>query len=343
MKYVFFVVTFGSIYDRVLPLIEEKKNKGEIIVVATTEQIELFFKHYTAFKVIRTQVHPNLINKKIWYKIFSNLIRSKLEYRKLFKEFKGGNVYFFGSSCAIVIYSYTQKLSKNNTIYQYLSKSSNLKHTKEIRCMAILMKLFAKTFLNLDTEIMNDGVTPYYSLDKKFYDKNNVHIVNNYMPDYKLLDRHMVKLDIIEGKKILFAIADLIACDHVEETEFIKKINAVVTILNESFPDSYVVKPHPRSNKVYGKMQYSTIVPPHIPSEFLMKHPWEFIIGIESTALISATKQTDAKVISLIELFNYKYPEAQKKWRDYLQSGSENKILFPKQLQEFKGILNIKN
>ncbi len=343
MNYIFFVTTFGSIYDRVLPLIEERKGKGKIVVVVTTDQIYKFFKEFTEYKVIQTKVHPDLISKKIWYKVFSNLIRSKLEYRKLFKEFKGGNVYFFGSSCAIVIYSYIQKLSKNNAIYQYLSKPSNMKHTKEVGCKATLMKLFAKIFLNLDTEIMNTSVASCYELDKKFYDKNHVHIVNNYTPDYRLLDRYMVKLDIIEGKKILFAIADLIACNRVEETEFINKINDVIDILNENYPDLYVVKPHPRLNKVYGQMQYSTIIPQYIPSEFLMKHPWEFVIGIESTTLISAAKQTDAKVISLIDLFNYKYPEAQKKWRDYLQFGSKNEILFPKQLQEFKDFLNIKN
>ena len=77
MKYIFFVTTFASIYDRVLPLIEEKKEKGEVIIVASTEQIELFFKEYTDFKVIRTKVHPDLITMKTKYRILFNIIKSK--------------------------------------------------------------------------------------------------------------------------------------------------------------------------------------------------------------------------------------------------------------------------
>jgi len=71
MKHIFFVITFASIYDRVLSLMEEKKDKGEIIVIVATDQIEMFFKNYTDFKVIRIKVHPNLITRKTKHRILS--------------------------------------------------------------------------------------------------------------------------------------------------------------------------------------------------------------------------------------------------------------------------------
>jgi len=67
IKYIFFVTTVGSIYDAVLPLIEEKKDKGEILVIAATDEAELFFSEFTDYKIIHQNLNPNLIirnNKK---------------------------------------------------------------------------------------------------------------------------------------------------------------------------------------------------------------------------------------------------------------------------------------
>jgi hypothetical protein len=338
-KFIFFVTTFGSIYQRVLPLIEEKKEYGDIKVVVTTEQIELFFKNFTDFQVIRTKIHPDLIGKKTWYKLFFNLFRSKLEYQKLFRGVEDAEIYFFGTASAIVIYSYIQKLSKNNVVYLCLCEPSNLKETVKTGIISTLMNFFTKIFLNLDTEILTLGSSRFYSLDKIFFDKNHITIISDYKPNYRLLDRYMTKLDVMNGKKILFAMEDLIACDHVEETEFITKLDAAVEILNEYYPELCVVKPHPRLKKIYGKMASFPVISEYIPSEFLLKHAWEFVIGIESTSLISAAKQTNACVISLINLFTYKSAESQNNWRNYLQGDIENKIHLPKDLLEFRQLL----
>ena len=110
MKLIFFVLTSASIYDRVLPLIEEKRGNGEIIIVATTDHIEKFFKDYTNFKVIRTKVHPDLITTKTKSKIFTNIIRSKIEYNKLFRNIKDAEIYFCNRSWALVIFSYIKRI-----------------------------------------------------------------------------------------------------------------------------------------------------------------------------------------------------------------------------------------
>ena len=173
-KNIFFITTVGSIYEQALPLIEQKKNDGEIIVVATTEQIELFFKNYTNFKVLRMRVYPDLINKKIWYKLFSNIIRSKIEFRRLFKDIEGADVFFFGSGWAIVVYSYIQKLARKNILHQILCKPTSLEFNVEKTFKANLMRLFAKIFFNLDTIVVNDSVSSSYELDATFFEKNHV-------------------------------------------------------------------------------------------------------------------------------------------------------------------------
>jgi len=49
------------------------------LVVATSEEVELFFKNYTDLKVIRTSVNPNLVTRKSKSKVLSNIIKSKSE------------------------------------------------------------------------------------------------------------------------------------------------------------------------------------------------------------------------------------------------------------------------
>jgi hypothetical protein len=119
MRHIFFVCSFGSVYHRVLPLIEEKKSEGDVLVVVSNDKLYKFFKSYTTFDTVCLKVNSNLITKKDWYKAILNAIKSKIEYGKLFKKVKNDNVYFFGTGDAIVMFSYIQKLSNENRIFFY--------------------------------------------------------------------------------------------------------------------------------------------------------------------------------------------------------------------------------
>ena len=102
---IFFVISFGSIYRRVLPLIDSKK-KEDILVVTPNENIYKFFTNYTSFPTIQIKANSNLVSKSTWYKALTNAIRSKFEYNKLFKDIKDADIYFFGTGSMIVIFSY---------------------------------------------------------------------------------------------------------------------------------------------------------------------------------------------------------------------------------------------
>jgi len=329
MKHIFFVLTFGSIYDRALPLIEEKKDKGEIVIVATTDQIEMFFKNYTDFKVIRTKVHPDLITRKTKHKILSNIIRSKLEFRKLFKDIENSEIYFCNTGHAVVMYSYIKKLSKRNKVIFYG------KYPIEHNIKAFAMRWITKWLLGVETVIHNMMGVPFWQLDKKFFE--NIEILENYVGDKKLLDKYTVKLDIIEGKDVLILAQDLLVYDLVTQESFVESLDKLIDILDVEFPNLYVVKPHPREKKLYGKMTESKdIVPAYIPSELLMAHPWKFIISMVSTSLISASKITDAKVISMVDLFKWNGEKTHQQWKKAM---AEGKIIIPKDFNEMKELI----
>lgn len=340
MKYVFFVVTSGSICDRVLSLIEEKKDKGKITIVATTEQLEMFFNKYTDFEVIRTNVHPDLITRKTKHKILINIISSKLEFRKLFKDIEKSEIYFCNKGCAVVTYSYIKKLSKRNKVFFFGDKikTTTSAYPIEKGFRAFAMRWITKWLMGIETVVYNRVGVPFWELDEKFFE--NIKLIKPPLKDKRIIDKYAKKLDILKGKKILLAINDVVTVGFVEKTEFINKINNMMGILDDLAPGEYIIKPHHRLNKLYGKMsKCKEIIPPYIPLEFILNHNWKNVIGLGSGSLSSSAIYTDAEVISLIDAFEYQDENVKKELRDRLKKNSQNKIKFLSKIEDLRKIL----
>lgn len=335
MKYIFFVTTFASIYDRVLPLIEEKKEKGEVIIIASTEQIELFFKEYTNFKVIRTKVHPDLITMKTKHRILLNIIQSKLEYRRIFKDIKEAEVYFCNRAWATVIFSYIKKLSKRNKVFFFPKEKSLIEYPIDNSIKANLMRWVAKWLLGLETIVYDNMGVPFWYLDDKFF--KNIQILEYKGEDKKILDMYSKKFDFLKDKQILIPIEDSVAAGTIEKSEFIEKMDQTIDILDSIYPGAYAIKPHPRLNRLLGKMsQCNDIIPPYIPVEFVLNHNWTAVIGINSWSLIQASKITNANVISLIDTVEFTDKNIKKMFRDWLEKESKKRIKFLGQVGELE-------
>jgi len=340
MDYVFFAVALPSIYDIIFPLIEEKKKSGNIVIVATTDQIEQFFREFTNFKVIRVKVHPDLINRKSKYRLLFDIIKSKLEYRKLFKHYSNAEIYFCGDSYALVIFSYLKKLSRNNKVIRCFPKpeKTTVEFPIEHSFRAYIMRWIAKWLMGVETEIRHKTGIPFWQLNKKFYD--NIQIIDNYKGNKKSLEKYMLKLDILKGKEVLVAIEDSVNAGTVEKEEFISKMDEMIDILDELYPKKYVIKPHPRLNRLYGKMATGKdVIPPYVLSEFLMQNDWKVVIGLDSSTLIKATEETNSLVISLIDAIDYIDANIKNMYRDWLAQQSQKSIMIPSNMKEFKKLL----
>ena len=343
MKYIFFVTTVGSITKAVLPLIEERKNKGEILIIAANDESELFFRNYTDFKVIRMKVHPNLITRKTKHKLFSNIIKSKSEYKKVFSNFKNCEIYFFGHSFSLVIYSYVRKLSKNNRIFHWggpQSEEKIVKYPVEKSFRAFIMRCIAKYFMGVEIVVRNKMGVPFWSISDKFYKNRDIQIIDDDFIQDTSVKEYMIKMDILKGKKILLAVEDSVLAGTINEAEFVKKMDRLMDVLDDSAFGDYVIKPHPRLNKLYGKMSHcEDIIPPYVPFELVLNHSWKYIIGLDSTSLLSATRDTNAKVISLMDLIEYRNEKDKKMFRNWLTKEPGRKILFPSDMAELKKLL----
>ena len=81
------------------------------------------------------------------------------------------------------------------------------------------------------------------------------------------------------------------------------------------------------------------IIPEYLPAEFLLHHHWDYNIGIISTTLKRAAEQTDAKVISLIDLIEWTDDAIHEK--EILRDEIKNtRILMPKSIDELKNIMH---
>ncbi len=338
MKYLFFVVTFASIYDRVLPLMEEKSESGEVIVVASTKQIELFFKEYTNFKVIRTKVHPDLITNKTKSRILLNILKSKLEYNRLFRDIRETEIYFCNKSWAIVIFSYIKKLSKRNKVFFFPKEKSPFEYPIDKSIKAYIMRWVAKWTLGIETIVCDNMGIPFWHLDERFFENMNYFEYDG--GDKKILDIYAKKFDFLKDKQILIPIEDSIAAGMIEKSEFIDKMDHTIEILDSIYPGAYAIKPHPRLDRLFGKMsQCKDIIPPYIPAEFVLNHRWRVVIGINSGSLIQASKITNANVISLIDSIEFKDKNIKKMFRDWLEKESEKRIKFLGQVDELEELL----
>jgi len=330
---IFFISSPGQMAHRALSLINKEKFKD--LTIVTTKTIKPFFEDKLDAKILTLDVEPNLITKDTKHKLITNAIKSKFEYNKLFKHVKGQDVYLFFTSWGIVPISYVKKLSKNNKVYLYPEDFLDNMYDEEKGLTALIMKLSAKLLLGLDVYIVRWNNIPVWELKLNSFPMEIIEhdVFNNKLPKEFCIDPKYLK-----GKSILF-LGSKFEIDCEESEDKIKLTNKLVNILDKHFKNKYCVKAHPIDKILYGKMKNCKyIIPAHYLSESLYNHYWDFIIGYHSEALVSAKRHTNAKVISLVKLYDFTNPKVRQYWIDTFDKEG---LIMPKNLEELKCSLMI--
>lgn len=341
-KNIFFVTSFGSIYRRVLPLIDTKKDEDNLIITSN-DNIYKFFTNYTKFNITKIKLNPNLLTKETWYKAPINAIKSKFVYHKHFSQIRNSNIYFFGTGNALVIFSFIQKLAKYNQIFFYSSAINKLEN--QIKPTLIenwktkIICFFIKLLLGIDVKIRQDCGLYNFCIYKKFFNKNKVKVTYQEF-DSSIYKKYIKDLPILKDKEILVLISDLVGEGRVEEEVFRKFSNKLAYILNEHYKDKYVIKPHPNMSIVYGKLIFAPTIDSYIPAQFLTHHTWKVIIADCSAALVFPEEQNlnGIKLIELIDMLEFKDISAQNEMRDFLQKWNP-KLLFPQSFNELERMI----
>ena len=343
MKSVFFITSSGSIYRRALPLIDQKSKDGEVLVVTSNDNTYKFFTNYTPFKTIQSRVNPNLIaGKDKIFKLISNVVKSKFEYRKLFKDIKGSNIYFFNTGNTIVTFSYIQKLAKHNKIFFYSSEKDKLdKQIKPTIFNSWYTKVvisFIKLTLGIDIKVRKDCHLISLCVYKEFFAKNN--ITDTYQEfDQNIYKKYMKKIDLVD-KKVLVLWSDLVSEGRIDEKTFTEQSNQLIQLLKEYYPNKYIIKAHPNMSMLYGLMVNQPQLESYVPSQFFMYHPWKIVIADCSAALVFPEEQnlTKTKLIEMVDILKFKDSKVQKELKQFLISWNP-KLLFPQSFKELERML----
>ena len=244
------------------------------------------------------------------------------------------------SAWALAIYYYIQKLAKNNTVEQYISAEividmNDIKIIKGVKSWC--MNLATKLLLGIDTRIIESCGSRAYEINDSYYKRNNVTTMKKKW-DKISFDKYAKNLH-LGSKDILILTEDAIAYNRVDEEKYIESMNELYSLLHWHFPLSYIVKTHPNTTKVYGKINGAPKIPSYIPAEFLLFHKWKYIIGAESSILFKGANETKAKVISLIYVLPFLSRSVQDDFKKFFD-GMTDKILYPENMKELGEMMN---
>jgi hypothetical protein len=158
-------------------------------------------------------------------------------------------------------------------------------------------------------------------------------IVNEDNFDNKLPKEFMLDPTTLKNKRVLF-LGSRFEIDCEETKDKVDITNELMDILTTKFREQYSIKAHPIDKTLYGTMKTSQdIIPAHILAESLWEHEWEVIVGYHSEALVSAKLNTNARVISLIKMYEFTNPKVRQYWLDTFE---KHGILMPNNLEELK-------
>jgi hypothetical protein len=315
----------------VLPLLQEKEKQGEVLIITGSPEVHDFFTTYMNYPVPQMKVHPNLITRTSKLMIIPRIFKAKWEFHTIFRNIKDTEIFFFGNSYSIVIFSYIQKLSKHNTIYHCSAptKEASVIYPLHHGFLAYLMQWIALWLLGTETTVHSNQGILFWKLSPSYFTKNGIiEKVVSKQPSMK----DVPAFDFLDQKEILITLQDLLVYDYVTKESFIAVHDKLLSLLESLAPQRYCIKPHPHESTVYGNMaENENIAQAYIPSEFFMDHPWKLIIGIFSTALLSASEMSHAKILSLIDLFTWKDIKKKEQWKKTMDNG---KILFPQTVDQ---------
>jgi len=190
-----------------------------------------------------------------------------------------------------------------------------------------------KQFYNAPIQLgMSSPGTYMICLKKDFIQDSNIHIIHDneiYYDETLKLFRNidLPRIDI----KILFI------AQTFDNEKFFER-NAIEEVLNILNIEQVHIKMHPKLNSTNTLLNCKKL-PDFLPVEFYFKSVNNIVISFHSASLITASKFNHLKVISLFDIVGKKN-EFSKKVKNKLLEKSDNRILFPSNINELILLLN---
>jgi hypothetical protein len=231
-------------------------------------------------------------------------------------------------------------MAKNNSVY-FFTIPFHHTGTPQTDTASKLKSKLIKLLLGIDTFMAKTGGNSYPRLSPNFFKDNRI---TTWMQEFNtkedIAKEIRDKITELKNKEILFIEEpqDITGNDRIDYAELHSSSDILYDML-DSRDNITITKPHQKKFMGYGKMTLFDTLPNFVPSEFILGHPWKIIIGIESFSLVMATRLSDSKVISLINMFYYNNEKVQNNLQQTLEQESKGKILFPETIEQLQEML----
>lgn len=266
------------------------------------------------------------------------LRRKKNELIKVFNMLEGHDVYFFAVAYCDYLFWLIKYLSKNNTIhYDPAVTISNLGHGRGIK------NNFRRYILRWNTGInfivYNNEGKIYYSIEGDYL-KDIKAIVSKIHVDRDKVNNLITKKTgwALRSGHVMLCAGGVIESGYVYADEYISKIDALIDVLFQLFPQKEVaLKMHPRFSELRSREKELLELPKYLPASYYFPF-YNTIISYSSTTIFEAAN-IGQKSISLLDYLSPRNIKQKEIIRKCLQNNTKGKIYFPKTIEEIKNIL----
>jgi hypothetical protein len=240
-------------------------------------------------------------NPLLWLRIKKKLF---LLYKEYFKNFQSSEIYFFSHYFDFLSFYFISRLKTDNSIvlinHYDDAISENFEKSKEIvKIWFLKLVFFFITGINFKFHGLNGNLV----LEFPFWLNNIKEIKDNILDDC-VFEKYSHKVNPIHEKKVL-----LLEEDYLDTNNYQNYPEITSSIIKHLKNNSYHIylKPHPR----LGYSQFlapfiDNYVESYIPAEFIDETQFDFIIGVDSSALSYFANRKKVKVFSFINIHNYK-------------------------------------
>ena len=317
---IFFVVSNDSI-----PYVLDHTEKyDDNVVVTFSENAHMFFSFVNGnYLHLKAKFNPNGIYKSTG--VIFNYLKALSFYSKHFDGLRNADVHFYNVGHTLILFYFLKKLSVRNRVTLHFSDKS-----RDDRPAPFFLNIIPRVLFGLQTNAWYHGNTFFYQLDKSFLE--GINIVQRENISFPLLN-----IEIADGESLVIC-DDLPEHGWMSKKQFTKDMNRLVDFLESKNVD-FLVKKHPSSPVLYGRMNDKKALPEYIPFEFLVNYPWRNIIGVLSTCLIDSAKR-GLNTISVLNCIGFEEGE-RKKFYNWMKKESSDKITFVNSFDELGGCLNV--
>lgn len=257
--------------------------------------------------------------------------RKKLKkiHKTLFANKKNETVYFFAIWFDWISFFLVNKLTNNNNVIYYEHYKSVPEKGKEkynIKEKYILTLYYWVTGLKLQYT-KDDAIKRLLFL----YQDKNIKKQSALEIKPELFSPYLYQVENIQDKSVLLIETELTGYDIFSDYQ--SEMRQIINTLQKKGYIIYI-KGHPSlgtTKEIEDICNY--IIPKHIPAELIDTSQFHKFIGIQSFSLVYFSNISDS-VFSIIELLSFNKKSQKNMYLEYLNSNSNKKIKFPKNISE---------